>query len=139
MRLVELLINRQKDFPIYENYVLQMLKFLHIPPILTETSDVLTFAKDIQEYFSFIGYLIIVLTNHQNYISQELVKFLECKRNPHYLSPIACIDHIQSSCLIDVLVELLDIVPQNTYENFLDIFKILIKSAPEVVCKRKLI
>lgn len=55
MRLTEILVERREHFPKYEFLIPKILNFIQIPPILTKSSDVLIYSREIEEYFTFIG------------------------------------------------------------------------------------
>lgn len=56
MSLLDMLANRMSKNAIYRDLLKQVLqKIVSIPPKMTKASDVLTYARDLQEYFSLLG------------------------------------------------------------------------------------
>lgn len=55
MHLLDILSNRISENSIYIDLLEEILKVVSIPPKITKSSDTLTYARDLKEYFSLLG------------------------------------------------------------------------------------
>lgn len=71
MSLFDMLANRISENPLYSDLLKQVLKtVVSMPPQLTKASDVLTYARDLQEYFSLLG---IFLSNSFFFVNSHFI------------------------------------------------------------------
>lgn len=52
MRLLDMLSSRIFEYSNYSTYFIEVLKIAALPPKLSKVSDVLTYSRDLEEYFS---------------------------------------------------------------------------------------
>lgn len=55
MRLLDVLAKKSSTNPIYNEHLYETLRIVSIPPQMTKASDVLNYARDLQEYFTALG------------------------------------------------------------------------------------
>ncbi|KAJ8955555.1 hypothetical protein NQ318_001385 [Aromia moschata] len=115
-----------------------MLDICKIPPLLTVPSEVLTYARDLHEYFSMLGYLLVCLKIEklQNEVAHTLISLLT-KDFPNFRFILSL--NVRKKCaensrLPEILGQMLEIGEENIYPKILEII-ILMATESDMTCK----
>ncbi|KAJ8980209.1 hypothetical protein NQ317_002222 [Molorchus minor] len=137
-RFFKAFLERMCEVPDYTALLEQILEICSIPPLLTMSSDVLTFARDLQEYFSLMGYLLVCLKTQclQSLVSNSLVSLLtrDIPDQRSYLPLRFRKKYAENSRLPEILGQLLEIADENLYTQTLQIILLLVKESDKT-CK----
>ncbi|XP_044267909.1 uncharacterized protein LOC123013458 isoform X2 [Tribolium madens] len=136
IRLYESIVRKIEKIPQYKQPLECLLYFSAIPPMLTRNSDKLEFARDFQEYFSVLGYLILCLhdDNLKKLVLNAIRNLLQPKLPIGYCcAPVDyCKDAAEKSRLPEVLSQLLQVLSNKLYPWLLDLMFLLCEISPGV-------
>ncbi|OXU26262.1 hypothetical protein TSAR_007122 [Trichomalopsis sarcophagae] len=124
----------------YLDILYQLLELCSKPLLLHRTSEILTCAKTLRRYVSFLGYLMILVPTRQAFIMAKtaiegLVTHEKSKkRRRDAVKPDARREAVEASRLPVTLDELAEVVSDETYPDILEIILALV-SVSQVCCK----
>ncbi|XP_031776922.1 uncharacterized protein LOC100118447 isoform X2 [Nasonia vitripennis] len=125
----------------YLDILYQLLELCSKPLLLHCTSEILTCAKTLRRYFSFLGYLMILVPTRRAFIMAKtaiegLVTHEKSKkRRRDAVKPDARREAVEASRLPVTLDELAEVVSDETYPDILEIILALV-SVSQVCCHR---
>ncbi|KAL1497007.1 hypothetical protein ABEB36_008039 [Hypothenemus hampei] len=140
MFLFEVLRKKIPDEPRFQEVLNKLLNLCAISPVLTRTMELLVFQSDVEEYFSWLGYICVWLhdTAHQIVIMNAIYSLLtKTYAQKQYISLERRKNAIYASKLPEILGELIEFVDNETYYKALKVIKQLI-AGPETTCENLL-
>ncbi|KAK4880266.1 hypothetical protein RN001_008412 [Aquatica leii] len=110
-----------------------------MPPLINKTSDAAAFARDLEEYFSFLGYCLVHVRDVEirECLLKALVDVLD-RRLPTSLNCITkqtCCDCVKRSEFPIIVTKLLEIADPDLYEKLLDI-SLILTNLSVTICHR---
>ncbi|KAH1013622.1 hypothetical protein HUJ04_002592 [Dendroctonus ponderosae] len=137
MSLLDLVRLRRSKEKSFDESLDQLLDLCSIPPVLTRSLELLEYDMDMLEYFSWLGYMVVWLTEkaYQLKIVNSIYTLLTREYSQrHYLSLAVRKEKIHASRLSDVLADLLEIVEDDVYHKILKIIHLLM-DGPKKTCE----
>ncbi|KAF5281280.1 hypothetical protein FQA39_LY05166 [Lamprigera yunnana] len=139
IKLLETLFERVRHYCLLEKPLETLLGICSMPPILTKTSDIIEFARDLDEYFSFLGYSLIrvrdvklkhlILNAIENLLDRKFPTASNC------VTVKACHNSVEHGELPNVASKLMQFADSDLYEKLLNICWLLVKVSVPVCHK----
>ncbi|KAG5888919.1 hypothetical protein JTB14_019415 [Gonioctena quinquepunctata] len=133
-QLMEVLSQSLHEDNVYEKSLEQLLYICSIPPSLTKSSDVLTFAIDLQELFSVLGFLLVCLRNYKlrNRAVDALQNLMTEIGKPKWFTSLEVRKNAaDNSRLPEILGQLLAIADEELYPELLSLISLIIDDRKE--------
>ncbi|XP_074030963.1 uncharacterized protein isoform X3 [Leptinotarsa decemlineata] len=141
IQLIYILTDRIDVTGVYEKLLERILVICCIPPLLNKSSDVLTFARDLQELFTVLGYLLVCLKNNnlRNVAVNALINLLKnSPKHKWYSSLESRKKAADDSRLSEILGQLLAVADDEIYSKLLTLITLMIKDCKNS-CKELLL
>nr|XP_023027389.1 cilia- and flagella-associated protein 69-like [Leptinotarsa decemlineata] len=141
IQLIYILTDRIDVTGVYEKLLERILVICCIPPLLNKSSDVLTFARDLRELFTALGYLLVCLKNNnlRNIVVNALINLLKnSPKHKWYSSLESRKKAADDSRLSEILGQLLAVADDEIYSKLLTLITLMIKDCKNS-CKELLL
>ncbi|KAK5646947.1 hypothetical protein RI129_005411 [Pyrocoelia pectoralis] len=142
MKLLEYLFKRVDNVCVFESRLKSLLNLTIIPPFLAKTSDVLEYSRDLDEYSSFLGYMLIEVrqVEFRDLVLLAITNFLKQTSSVavNSVSHQTRLQSVERSLLPSVVTNLLEIADIDLYNTLLDISWLLVNIS-DAVCHKMII
>ncbi|XP_018355188.1 PREDICTED: cilia- and flagella-associated protein 69-like [Trachymyrmex septentrionalis] len=126
MKILEFLAWKSRETNDYQEHLDRMLQLCSQPPLLKQASESLTSSVIIEHYFTFLGYLLIILPNEEDV--QRIHEALDCllirQTKPINIAAVKldfCRRAMENSRLPIIIIELLEAAMPKIYPKILEL------------------
>ncbi|XP_076254311.1 cilia- and flagella-associated protein 69-like [Rhynchophorus ferrugineus] len=136
---IYILKEKVKEEPLYNNILHKFIDRFSIPPILMKSSDVLTYSVDLQQYFSWLGFLLIWTedSSMQMKIIEAIYILLTVDYSEYrnYLRLEVRKQKAENSLLAETIGEYVEVCNDDVYNELLKIILVLCSDS-KVACQK---
>ncbi|KAF5277774.1 hypothetical protein FQR65_LT03754 [Abscondita terminalis] len=139
IQLFEMLFDRVRYYCFFKKPLKKLLSFCSMPPLLMKSSDNVTYARDLEEYFSFLGYALIYArdVDIRDLVLNALIEVLDRR----VFAAVNCVtnktvrESVENSELPVVVTKLLEVADPDLYDKLLILISIMIKNSVKICHK----